>query len=1109
MLFRRCFLLVVALVIASGQTGAQSVQDDGTIRHIDAGDTVEGHLSGGRPAKFAITLAAASFATVVVSHRLDIVVRAIDAGGGDPLEMSSDGPEGELRLPIHVTRAGSIRFELAAAYPKSPPGSFEFRIEHLRAATPADRHIAETVRLRSQAVEFRRKDAFGNALSAAKEALSLAEKLVGTEPVLAARSLLLVAQLEDIRANYSAAETLYVRARTLENGSSSRQLLLEAQILDSHAASLIARGKYSEAKPLAENALAIREHVAGPSHFLVAASLGTLADLHHESANVQEAAATAERALEVASKWYGPNDIVFGDFSNRVARSQIALGNFARAEQLYRESLAAREKAVGPGSLAAAESLGGLARVSLLSNDNGPSEERHLGSLAIRERLLGPDHPQVANDVMNLALISYRRRDYATALKGYARALAIRETSLGRSHPTIALTLSNIGLVHWRQGDYVRAEDFFTRALELSEQLYGPESLRVTTPLANLGIIAKETGNYALGEARYLRALAIREKHLGPDHPELITLVESLGILYRDRGDYRQAVPMFERVIGLTAASHGPEHPFMGRHLTNLAQLYWAAGDIDKALSTRTRFEAIRERNLPLQLAVGSERQKLAYFEPALADMEETIGFHVSQAGRNAGARDLALTVLLQRKGRIFDALADNISAFRTRATPEDRALLEELSRVTSTLSALVLDPSTRSALGERQRKIATLTEERERLEIEMHKRSAGYLTPSRPLTLAEVQGAVPVDAALIEFCVYRPVDPKASLESEQRLGKPRYVAYVVRRFGETEWRDLGEAQAIERAVDGFRTALADPARSDIGERATALHRLLIDPLQPLLVDVPHLLISPDGPLNLIPFEALRNRRGRYLVEDHLVTYVTTGRDLLRMQTPRPSSGAPVVFADPDFGESSDRFPRLAGTIGEGTRVVGLLPGATLRSGANATESTLKSLHAPRILHIATHGFFLEDPKAATENPLLRSGLAFAGANRARTNSEDGILTALEATNLDLWGTKLVTLSACDTAIGVVRNGEGVFGLRRAFFLAGAESLVMSLWPVSDLVTRDLMAGYYSGLNQGLGRGVALRRLKLQMLRRAGRSHPYYWASFIHAGEWGSLEGKR
>jgi CHAT domain-containing protein len=142
----------------------------------------------------------------------------------------------------------------------------------------------------------------------------------------------------------------------------------------------------------------------------------------------------------------------------------------------------------------------------------------------------------------------------------------------------------------------------------------------------------------------------------------------------------------------------------------------------------------------------------------------------------------------------------------------------------------------------------------------------------------------------------------------------------------------------------------------------------------------------------------------------------------------------------------------------------------------------------------------------------LRSGLALSGANLAPTEGggagQEGILTALEASNLDLWGTKLVTLSACDTAIGEVRNGEGVYGLRRAFFLAGAESLVMSLWPVNDYVTRELMTDYYAGLTRGLGRGDALRQAELAMLARKGRQHPFYWASFIQAGQWSPLGGR-
>ena len=217
---------------------------------------------------------------------------------------------------------------------------------------------------------------------------------------------------------------------------------------------------------------------------------------------------------------------------------------------------------------------------------------------------------------------------------------------------------------------------------------------------------------------------------------------------------------------------------------------------------------------------------------------------------------------------------------------------------------------------------------------------------------------------------------------------------------------------------------------------------------------------------------------------------------------------------------------------------------------AQATEAAVKRLSGPRILHIATHGFFLqsETPEmpetrgvgfgredidearlakfaAQVKDPLIRSGLALAGANQGKSGEDDGVLTALEAAGLDLWGTKLVVLSACDTGVGEVKNGEGVQGLRRAMVLAGAETQVMSLWPVSDNATRDLMVEYYERLQTGEGRGESLRQVQLNMLKGegvrgvkplhdgkaafTGRSHPYYWASFIQSGEWANLEGKR
>jgi CHAT domain-containing protein len=323
--------------------------------------------------------------------------------------------------------------------------------------------------------------------------------------------------------------------------------------------------------------------------------------------------------------------------------------------------------------------------------------------------------------------------------------------------------------------------------------------------------------------------------------------------------------------------------------------------------------------------------------------------------------------------------------------------------------------------------------------------------------------------------------------------------------------------------------------------------------------------------LNLIPFGALVDERGEYLIETSSFTYLTTGRDLLRLQTRSESKQEEVIVADPDFdtpkSAASDRtigreeptaeplpaavdasqhgaraaadfsrlyFRPLPGTAGEAQALKEMFRGATVLTRKQAAEAVIKQVDSPAILHVATHGFFLEDvvndhgqssdrgllieaqPEgerledgARVENPLLRSGLALAGANLRQSDGEDGVVTALEVAGLNLRGTKLVVLSACDTGVGEVKNGEGVYGLRRALVLAGSETQVMSLWPVQDISTRDLMIDYYRGLRAGEKRGEALRQAQLRMLSSRGREHPAYWASFIQSGEWASLDGQR
>jgi CHAT domain-containing protein len=480
--------------------------------------------------------------------------------------------------------------------------------------------------------------------------------------------------------------------------------------------------------------------------------------------------------------------------------------------------------------------------------------------------------------------------------------------------------------------------------------------------------------------------------------------------------------------------------------------------------------------------------------------------------------------------------MADVFAAVRQRvADPEDRILMDRLNDTTAQLARLALNRTDTASPHHGEPSLAQLEARKEQLEATLSEHSAEFRAQIQPVTLEAVQAAMPDDAALLEFAVFRRFDPTAERNAEA-YGPAHYAAYVVRKHAAPTGVDLGTVADIDRLIGGFRNALRDP-RIDVTAPARALDERVMRPLQKSLDSATRLLISPDGDLNLVPFEALVDPRGRYLIERYATSYLTSGRDLLRMQVPRAIPGSPVIVADPLFGEptaAQERasraqasspmtrrsvtsgavlsrlyFAPLSGSAAEARTIKALFPEATLLMGRLATKATVEQVKAPRILHIASHGFFLSDEdeqSAAVQNPLLRSGLALAGGNLAQG---DGILTALEASGLDLWGTKLVTLSACDTGVGEIRDHEGVYGLRRAFVLAGAETLVMSLWPVSDYIARDAMVGYYTRLRAGLGRGDALREAKLAILKHPSRRHPYYWAGFIQSGEWANLDGRR
>jgi len=1108
------------------------------VKRLQPGETIRGDISGRVVNSYEIALEQGQYARVVVEHHgIALILRLVDAGVVVN-ETRTDEADGREVVEVASERATVYQIRVAARFPKADAGSYAITVGGIRPATDQDRLLHDARRQYAESNRLFQSGAYADAQAAAERALQMRERLLGEDHAGVAEALNQVAMISAERNDRAKAETLYRRALAINERVFGLNHPKVADTLDGMTRNARLRNEYAAGEKLGKRAIAIRTDHYGADHPMIVSSLGVLADLYAFKNDLRAADQLADRAFDIVSRMYGPDDQTYADFAIRSSRSKMLLGNFARAEELAIVALATTERLSAPDSPSVALAVVNLAGVYFNKGDNVKAEQTYPRAVDIYRKLFGNDHINIAVSLNNLGLLAFRRGDDESAERDFIQALEIRER-LSPNDPLSGGILNNLGRIAWKKRDRANASAYYQRALEINEKAYGPDSLNVVAASVNLAIIAADSGDYEHAEASYKRALAIQERELGPNHPQFGLNVEGLGVVYRDKGEYARAEPLVLRALAITERSLGVDDPAIARNVSNLAQLYAAQGDYPRALPLLERLVAVQEKNLPLNLAVGSERQKLAYFEPFGNTLDKIISFQARDFASSSEARDLAATALLQRKGRILDAMADSLGALRRRSGAADIGLLDELSSVTSQLASLVVNGPQRASSDAYQPRIKTLAQKREAFEIGVSRRSSGYYEPSSALaTLAAIRDAIPADAALVEFAVYRPFDPTKRTARGSDTGDSRYAAFVIRRTGAIGSKDLGLVRDVDEAVTALRLAIRDPQRDDVNARARALDQAVLQPLREMTGDATRLLISPDGSLNLVPFEALVDEHGRYLVERYAISYLTTGRDLLRLRVARASRTEPLIVADPFFGEpppavvtteirptrlsarmtrrsvvvgdnlASVYFAPLAGTGVEARTIKSLFPEARLITGNAATKAALARADAPRILHIATHGFFL-NPSGAVDNPLLRSGLALTGANLKHDAVGDGILTALEASNLNLWGTKLVTLSACDTGVGEVRAREGVYGLRRAFFLAGAETLVMSLWPVSDLVTREIMTAYYGGLRRGVGRGDALRQAQLAMLARANRRHPFYWASFIQAGEWANLDGRR
>jgi CHAT domain-containing protein/Tfp pilus assembly protein PilF len=1028
------------------------------------------------------------------------------------------------------------------------------RVLAIREKALGTEHPQVAVTLGNLANLYNKRGEYAKAESLFERGLAIWEKAREPEASRLASFLNGLAGLYYNRGEYAKAEPLYERTLAIWEKSLGTEHLNVAIALDNLAYVCEAKGEYTKAELLFERALAIREKVLGTENSEVAYSLNHLAGLHYNRGEYAKAEPLYRRALAIWEKDRGPQHPEVALVLNNLANLVAEMGEYAKAEPLYARALAIREKALGPEHPDVALSLSNLAILYREQGEYAKAEPLLRQALAIWEKKLGPENPRVALFLNNLATLYVDRGDYAKAERLFEQALAIREKALEPGDPDVAISLNNLADLYYELGEYAKGEPLFQRALAIWEKAWGPEHPDVALVLNNLANLYYHQGNYAKAEPFYGRALAIREKVLGPQHPAVAASLNYLANFYRNHGEHAKAEPFYRRALAIREKALGPQHPLVADTLNNLAILYTAKGDLTQGLAFQARANDVSERNLSLNLATGSERQKLAYLALASPQTDSTLSLHIQYAPHDPQALDLALTTLLRRKGRGLDAMTDAVAALRRRATPEGQELFDQLAAARSQLTALTFKEADTARPDTYRMRLKPLEDKIENLEADLSAHSAEFRAQSQPVTLSAIRAALPVGSALVEFAVFTPRDMQTGKDRPLR-----YLAYVLPAQGQPKWVDLGEAEPIDRAIEEWRAAL-DNRRPDVKHLGRRVDLKVMRPVRALLGEIRRLLIAPDGSLNLIPFAALVDERDNYLVERYTISYLTSGRDLLRLQTSGSEKNPPLVVANPTFGRvtsiaarrSENSGERPAGDQGEtGSRPLSfqplpltqdealairkVIPEASVLLQSQATETALKQVRSPRILHIATHGFFLSDqaaPLAETrsafgedplrmpdrrmnewaahiKDPLLRSGLALSGANLGKSGDDDGVLTALEAAGLDLRGTKLVVLSACDTGVGEIKNGEGVQGLRRALVLAGSESQVMSLWRVHDAATTKLMIQYYRALVRGAERGEGLRQVQLSMLKSEWWQHPSHWAAFIQSGEWANLEGRR
>jgi CHAT domain-containing protein/tetratricopeptide (TPR) repeat protein len=921
-------------------------------------------------------------------------------------------------------------------------------------------------------------------------------------------------------------------------------------------------GRYAEAVPLAQEALAIREKALGPDHLDVALSLNNLAGLYDNQGRYAEAEPLYKRSLAIREKALGPDHLDVATALGGLAELYRNQGRYDEAEPLYKRALAIREKALGPDHPSVAAALGGLAEFYRNQGRYAEAEPLYKRSLAIREKALGPDHPSVATALNNLALLYKEQGRYAEAEPLYKRALAILEKALGPDHPYVAAALAGLGALYDDQGRYAETEPLYKRALAIKERALGPDHPDVATALNNLAGLYLNQGRNAEAEPLLKRALAIFEKALGSDHPDVATPLNNLATLYENQGRYAEAEPLYKRSLAIWEKALGLGHPLVATALYNLAELYDEQDRMAEAEPLYERSLATRQKALgpdhPL-VAVSLNSLAALYGEQGryadalplvrttianrtastLAALPVLFGAQTAKLIAADEAIDDGLNVVQRASqtaaGEALNALAVRFSAGNDRLAQlvrKDQDLAGEAANLDkAAIAAVSNEPSKRDAATEQRvrDRTAMIAKERDDLQTVFRREFPDYaaLSNPQPLTAKDIQALLADDEALIVI----------------DLGVKQGSVWAITRSA-GDWKELSvSADEVSKRVSALRALLKfDSAKPFDAQASFELYQKLLGPVEDVVRGKPRLSIVVNGALTSLPLQLFvtRDPTGKalkdvdWLIRSHAVTVLPSVASLkvLRGKSTLAHADKPLIgFADPvfdqqlrnvrvaaaetasrgirggvaDIAELRTALPPLPETADELRKVAASVHAnpADVILGPDATETRVKQakLDQFRIVYFATHGLLAGD--VADFAKLNAEPALVLTLPEHPTEYDDGLLTASEVAQLKL-NADWVVLSACNTASAEKPGAEALSGLSRAFFYAGARSLIVSNWEINSDSAVTLMTGTFAALaaDPKLSHAEALRKSMLAMIdQHPEEADPKYWAPFVVVGE--------